>query len=240
MIKCIAIDDEPFALQKLGAYIKKVPYLELVAECQSTFEASEILKNENIDAIFCDIQMPDVNGMEFVKSLPVAPIVVFVTAYSDYAVEGYSVDAVAYLLKPYNEDDFAKAADKVRQRYEMLNTASLSSVDADDAIFLKTEYRIVRLQLSDIQYVEGMSEYLKIYAEHREKPIVVLLSMKKLEERLPSNMFMRVHRSYIINLRAILEVNKNRVIMPGEAYIPIGENYREQFNEYISSKFLGK
>jgi len=240
MIKCLAIDDEPLALEQLATYIKKVPFLELVARCQSALDAREIMETEVIDAIFCDINMPDLNGMDFVKSLPVPPMVVFTTAYSEYAVEGFKVNAVDYLLKPFGLEDFQRAANKVKTRYDQRNTATVSSVDEDDAIFLKTEYKVVRLNIRDIRYVEGMSEYLKIHVEGQAKPLIVLLSMKKMEERLPTMSFMRIHRSYIINLKKIQEVNKNRVIMDADTYLPIGDNYKEQFQNYINTKFLGK
>lgn len=239
MIKCLAIDDEPLALEQLANYIKKIPFLELVARCQSALDAREIMQSEVIDAIFCDINMPDLNGMDFVKSLAVPPMVVFTTAYSEYAVEGFKVDAVDYLLKPFGLADFQRAANKVKARYDLMNTAVVSTVDEDNAIFLKTEYKVVRLSISDIRYVEGMSEYLKIHVEGQPKPLIVLLSMKKMEERLPKS-FMRIHRSYIINLKKIQEVNKNRVIMDRDTWLPIGDNYKELFQDYINTKFLGK
>lgn len=240
MIKCLAIDDEPLALQQLAAYIKKIPYLELVGECQNAIDAKAIMENDMIDAIFIDINMPDLNGMDFVRLLAAPPIVVFTTAYSEYAVDGYKVDAVDYLLKPFGLDDFKRAAAKVKKQYDLMSAqpAVVSSPDEDDALFLKTEYKVVRVNISEIRYVEGMSEYLKIHFEGR-KPIIVLLSMKKLEDRLP-DYFMRIHRSYIINLKCIQEVNKNRVILDADTYLPIGDLYRDAFNQYLNSKFLGK
>jgi len=246
MIKVLAIDDEPLALQQLVAYIKKIPFLELAGECQSAIEAKDILNQENIDAIFCDINMPDLNGMDFVKSLAAPPLVVFTTAYSEYAVEGFKVDAVDYLLKPFGLDDFRRAANRLQERLktaapaiEEPTPALLSDNDSDDTIFVKTDYRVVKLAVSDIRYIEGMSEYLKIHLESQPKPIVTLLSMKKMEEYLPPY-FMRIHRSYIINLKMIQEVNKNRVIMDSDTYLPIGDNYKEAFNDYLNTKFLGK
>lgn len=240
MIKCLAIDDEPLALQQLAAYIKKIPYFQLVAECPNAIEAKDIMENDIIDVIFVDINMPDLNGMDFVKSLAAPPIVVFTTAYSEYAVDGFKAGALNYLLKPFGLDDFRQCAERVKHQYELENAqnSTVSSPDEDDALFLKTEHRVVRIKMSDIKYVEGMSEYLKIYFDN-QKPLIVLLSMKKLEERLPQH-FMRIHRSYIINLRKIQEVNKNRVIMDADTYLPIGDLYRDAFNNYINSKFLGK
>ena len=241
MIRVLAIDDEPLALQQLAAYIKKITFLELVAECQSAIEAKEILNNENIDAIFCDINMPDLNGMDFVKSLSTPPLIVFTTAYSEYAVEGFKVDAVDYLLKPFGLDDFKRAANRLQERLEVRQQEPATTIvsSEDDSIFVKTDYRVVKIAISDIRYIEGMSEYLKIHLESQPKPIVTLLSMKKMEEFLPTH-FMRIHRSYIINLKKIQEVNKNRVIMDSETYLPIGDNYKDAFNDYLNKKFLGK
>ena len=241
MIRVLAIDDEPLALQQLAAYIKKITFLELVAECQSAIEAKEILNNENIDAIFCDINMPDLNGMDFVKSLSTPPLIVFTTAYSEYAVEGFKVDAVDYLLKPFGLDDFKRAANRLQERLEVRKQEPATTIvsSEDDSIFVKTDYRVVKIVISDIRYIEGMSEYLKIHLESLPKPIVTLLSMKKMEEFLPSH-FMRIHRSYIINLKKIQEVNKNRVIMDSETFLPIGDNYKDAFNDYLNKKFLGK
>ena len=238
MIRVLAIDDEPLALQQLAAYIRKIPYLELVAECQSALEAKEILNQENIDAIFCDINMPDLNGMDFVKSLQMPPLIVFTTAYSEYAVEGFKVDAVDYLLKPFGLDDFRRAANRIQERLSA-TPKTVPEEPVDDTIFIKTDYRVVKIAISDIRYVEGMSEYLKIHLDSQPKPVVTLLSMKKMEEYLPSH-FMRIHRSYIINLKKIQEVNKNRVIMDADTYLPISDNYKEAFNNYLSTKFLGK
>lgn len=240
MIRCLAIDDEPLALKQLVSYIMQTPFLELVAACQSAVEAKEILHNEQIDALFVDINMPDLNGLDFVKSLSTPLLVVFTTAYSEFALEGYKVNAIDYLLKPFGLDDFIRAARKVKKQYELMNAVSVSVVDMDDAIFFKTEYKIVRVDIKQIMYVESMSEYLKIHLVDEPKPIIVLLSMKKIEERLPVNSFMRVHRSYIINLKMIKEVNKSRIIMNSDTYIPIGDNYRDAFNNYLNTKFLTK
>ncbi len=241
MIRCLAIDDEPLALQQLVAYIRKVPFLELAAQCQSAVEARSYLEHDTVDVLFCDINMPDLNGMDFVKSLAVPPLIVFTTAYSEYAVEGFKVNAVDYLLKPFGLQDFQRAANRVRERLEEKPVNSqLSTVNSqDDVLFLKTDYRIVKVCLSDIRYIEGMSEYLKVWVEGDSKPIITLLSMKKMEERLP-DYFMRIHRSYIINLNKIQEVNKNRVIMDAKTYLPVGDLYKDAFQAYIEGKFLGK
>ena len=236
MIRCLAIDDEPLALQQIAAYINKVPFLELAAQCQSALEARQFLSDDRVDAIFCDINMPDLNGMDFVKSLTAPPLVVFTTAYSEYAIEGFKVNAVDYLLKPFGMQEFMRAANRLQER---LSIPASAPAETDDTLFLKTDYRIVKVNIPDIRYVEAMSEYLKVWIEGETKPIITLLSMKKMEERLPDN-FMRVHRSYIINLDKIQEVNKNRVIMDTDTYLPIGDLYKDAFQAYLDKKFLGK
>ncbi len=250
MIRCMAIDDEPLALQQIVAYIGKVPFLELAAQCQSAIEARQFLEHDTVDAIFCDINMPDLNGMDFVKSLTVPPLVVFTTAYAEYAVEGFRVNAVDYLLKPFGLQDFQRAANRLRERKEERGERRENSVTGgspggspadtpSDTFFLKTDYRIVKVTISDIRYVEAMSEYLKVWLDGEPKPIVTLLSMKKMEEHLP-DYFMRIHRSYIVNLKKIQEVNKNRVIMDADTYLPIGDMYKEAFQAYLDTRFLGK
>ena len=241
MIRCLAIDDEPLALQQLTTYIQKVPFLELAAQCQSALEARKLLEQDSVDAIFCDINMPDLNGMDFVKSLQAPPLIVFTTAYSEYAVEGFKVNAVDYLLKPFGLDDFRRAANRIKERQESVSTNIQHPIPNTQpaSLFVKTDYRMVKINIPDIRYIEGMSEYLKIYLEGEDKPIITLLSMKKIESRLPEN-FMRIHRSYIVNLHKIQEVNKNRIIMDAETFLPIGDMYKESFQQYLDTMFLGK
>jgi two-component system LytT family response regulator len=245
MIKCIAIDDEPLALKKLVTYIKKVPYLELVAECRSAIEAQQVIDQQQVDAIFLDINMPGLNGLDFAKSMQdhsKGPIMVFTTAYSEYAIEGYKANAVGYLLKPYSFDEFETAAQKVKDIMEIRHqsSAEVSADPNDNVIYVKSDYRIVRIDISSIRYIEAMSEYLRISCDDKEKPVIVLLSMKKIEEHLPTNTFMRIHRSYIINLNKIREVKKNHVILEGDASLPIGDNYKDTFMNYLNSKILTK
>ena len=241
MIRCLAIDDEPLALQQLTTYIQKIPFLELAAQCQSALEARKFLEQDTVDAIFCDINMPDLNGMDFIKSLQAPPLIVFTTAYSEYAVEGFKVNAVDYLLKPFGLDDFRRAANRIKERQESVSTNIQHPTPNTQpaTLFVKTDYRMVKINIPDIRYIEGMSEYLKIYLEGEEKPIITLLSMKKIESRLPEN-FMRIHRSYIVNLHKIQEVNKNRIIMDAETYLPVGDMYKESFQHYLDTMFLGK
>ena len=237
MIRCLAVDDEPLALQKLATYIRRYPWLELVKECQSAVEAREVLEREMIDVLFIDINMPDLTGMQLVRQLAAPPLVVFITAYSEYAVEGYKVDAVDYLLKPFGFDEFRRAAEKVRRMAEQGRPQGAEKKE-DTTLFFKTEHRMVKVNMDDIRYVEGMSEYVKIYLENG-KPLTVLFAMKRLEERLTAN-FMRIHRSYIVNFDKVQEVNKNRVILDSDTYLPIGDLYRERLTKYIEDRFLAR
>ena len=242
MIKVLAIDDEPLALRQLTAYIRKVPFLQLVGECHSALEAREKMESDIVDAIFCDINMPDLSGMDFVRQLAAPPLIVFTTAYSEYAVEGYKVNAVDYLLKPFGMNDFLRAAMKVQEQYNLRHQDTpreSSPLQDDGTIFVKTDYRVVRIAIADIRYIEGMSEYLRIHLEG-QKPVITLLTMKKMEDYLPKAQFMRIHRSYIVNLQKILEVNKNRIILDKDTYLPLSDNYKDQFNDYLNSKFLVK
>ena len=255
MIRCMAIDDEPLALQQLVAYINKIPFLELAAQCQSALEARAFLEHDTVDAIFCDINMPDLNGMDFVKGLVAPPLIVFTTAYSEYAVEGFKVNAVDYLLKPFGLQEFRRAADRVRERLAQVplppsagdtaprkprnETESGAVGEASDVLFLKSDSRIVKVSVPDIRYIEAMSEYMKVWIDSQPKPVITLLSMKKMEQRLPGY-FMRIHRSYIINLTKIHEVNKNRVFMDERTALPIGDLYKDAFLAYLDTRFLGK
>ena len=247
MIKCIAIDDEPLALKKLVTYIKKIPYLELVAQCHSALEAQKVIDQQEVEAIFLDINMPDLNGMDFAKSLEQdhskGPVLVFTTAYSEYAIEGYKANGVGYLLKPYGFDEFEAAAQKVKDVCEIRQQAKdevSTQIGDDGIIYVKSDYKIVRINIEQIRYIEAMSEYLRISCEDKDKPVIVLLSMKKIEEHLPSNKFMRIHRSFIINLDKVSEVKKNHVLMEGDVSLPIGDNYKDAFINYLNSKILTK
>ncbi len=240
MIRCIAIDDEPLALKQLESYISKVGFLELEAACNSAVDASKVLASQPADVLFCDINMPDLDGMSFVKSLASQPMVVFTTAYSEYAVESFKVDAVDYLLKPFGFNEFEKAALKVKRLYDLENKEEVTLLDYDDSVYIKTDYKTVRVEVSSIIYIEGMSEYVKIITEDQKDPVIALLSMKKLEGKLPGNRFMRVHKSFIINLSKISQVSKGHVRMQDGSSIPIGESYRDSLLSYINSKSLVK
>jgi two-component system, LytTR family, response regulator LytT len=237
-IRCIAIDDEPLAVKKISAYIQKTPFLELVAECRSAFEAMSILEHQKIQLIFIDINMPDLNGLEFVKSLTDKPYVVFTTAYSEYAVEGFQVDAADYLLKPITYSSFLKAANKVKNLIELTSNNQKESVGITaNHLFVKSDYKLIRIELDEIRYIEGQHEYIKINLANG-KPVMTHLSMKAIEEQLPSDQFMRVHRSFIVNLKKVSVIERNRIVFDGKVYIPVSEQYKEKFQEYIDRNFV--
>lgn len=242
MISCIAIDDEPLALAQISAYIKKIPYLELVAKCRDAIDAMKVLNETHVDLMFVDINMPDLNGLDFVRSLSQHPKVVFTTAYSEYAIEGYKVEAIDYLLKPFSFQDLLGAADRARRMIESETLNSCQLVEDEgkiqgNSLFIKNDYRINRVELSDIIYVESMGEYLRIFLEGQAKPLMPLLSMKRMEEMLPEKTFMRVHRSYIVNMEKIQEISRMRIIF-GDVYIPVGDLYKQKFLEYINERSI--
>ena len=238
MIKCIAVDDEPLALQKMKKYIGQIPTLELVALCSGTREAREVIAREVVDLIFLDINMPDESGMVFAKSLLGAgPAVVFTTAYPEFALEGYKVEALDYMLKPFDFADFEQVVARVQKRLEAESVAE-KEYSSDSTIFIKTDYKIRPIKVADIRYAESMGEYLHIYVEREPKPIVTLLSMKKIEEKLPRDLFMRIHRSFIINLDKVYAISKMRVMMDEDTSISVGDVYKDRINAYIAEKSI--
>ncbi|MDR0894611.1 MAG: LytTR family DNA-binding domain-containing protein [Prevotellaceae bacterium] len=247
MINCITIDDEPLALSQLTGYISRIPFLNLVASCQDAFEAMKVLSTNKVDLMFVDINMPDLSGIDFIRSLTEKPMIVFTTAYSEYAVEGFKMDAIDYLLKPFSFQDFLKAVNKAFKWWAAQQDSSkreqiASPIDAltkynDGTLFIKSDYRSTRIKLDDIKYIEGMSEYVRIFVEGEEKPIMPLLSMKRIVDTLPQQQFMRVHRSYIVNLDKVTEVSRLRIVF-GETFIPVGENYKDKFMEYVNSRMM--
>lgn len=249
MIRCIAIDDEPLALTQITGYISKVPFLELVRACPSAIDALNVIMKNPVDLIFADINMPDLSGMDLVKSLVKRPLVIFTTAYSEYALEGFRVDALDYLLKPFGYNEFLKAANKALQMMELMRPsgnvpASLPVSKEEDSnnsgyLFVKADYKMIRIDIKKIFYIESQNEYVRIYIED-QKPIMSLLSMKVLEEKLPADRFMRVHRSYMVNLQKITAIAHNRIIFGKETYIPIGNQYKDKFFQYLETHSLGK
>lgn len=237
MIKCIAIDDEPHALRQLSEYIEVVPFLSLEKAFESAIEACIFLKENTVDLVFVDISMPDLNGIDFAKSLSKQIKIIFITAHSEFAYEGFQIDAADYLLKPISFTDFLRSVNKVNERYFRQNSSLPEIHQSRDYLFIKSEYRIIRINFKDIKYIESKREYVKIYLEGNE-PIKSLMSMKKMEGTLPENIFMRVHRSFIVNLDKITIVERNRIVFDNKVYIPISENYGEKFLKYMEKGFI--
>lgn len=231
-MRCIAIDDEPLALAQITSYIRKTPFLELSAACPNALEALEFLSAHPVDLLFVDINMPDLNGLDFVRSLSGKPLVIFTTAYSEYAIEGFRVDATDYLLKPIGYPDFLRSAEKAYRQFRLLS-ASDNAIPDSGYLFVKSEYKTVRITIDAITHIESRSEYLRIYMAG-EPPVMTLGSMKSIEEKLPSGKFMRVHRSYIINLDRISAVERNQITIGKDMRIPVGEQYKEDFRKYLN------
>ncbi len=234
MIRCIAIDDEPLALVQLARFIERVPELELVGRFYSADDALRQIESEKIDLIFLDIDMPDCNGVDFARKLgSAAPHIIFTTAYPQYAAEGFRLDAVDYLLKPLSFSELLEAVDKVKRRQRQCG----SGESDEECLYVKNSGSVVRLKQSDIVYVKGMGEYVQIKARNMIAPIVTLESMHRLEGLLNGKGFMRIHRSYIINLSYLDKANSNNVEISGEI-LPVGETYRPLFREYLKSRHL--
>lgn len=237
MITCIAIDDEPLALRQIVAYIEKTPFLELAGKFESALHAMKWLNDNETDLMFVDINMPDLSGMEFVKSLRNPPKIIFTTAYSEYAIEGYKVDAIDYLLKPIGYSDFLIAAQKAQERIAPAKSQPENVESNDSFLFIKSDYKILRINLKDIKYVESQREYVQIFIEN-QKPVMTLLSMKKLINHLPDKDFMRVHRSFIVNLNKVSVVERSRIVFDGDVYIPVGDQYKDEFQKFLEGNFL--
>jgi len=240
MIKAIIVDDEPLALDVLETYIEKMPDLSLVAKCENAIEANEALKNNDVDLMFLDIQMPQITGVEFLKSLNNPPAVIFTTAYPDYAVEGFELNAVDYLLKPISLDRFMKAVNKVSEKMGKKSTVGGNVVEMEgDFFFVKADKKLIKVDFDDIIYIEGLKDYVIIRQEAGR--VITLQTMKSLETKLPETIFKRVHRSYIVNINKINAVvgNMLEVTEKGQTkHIPIGKNYREELLNIINLKRL--
>ena len=238
MIRCIAIDDEPLALRQITGYIGKTPFLELKGEFENALPAIEFLQNNPVDLMFVDINMPDLSGIDFVKTLKNPPLIVFITAYSEYAIDGFRVNAIDYLLKPIGYTDFLKSANKARNYFETKLQDKVSVEDKKEYLYVKADSKLVRIRMEDIIYIEGMREYVRIHITN-SKSLMPLISLHLLEEQLPSDKFMRVHRSYIVNLEKIVTIDHFRIVFEDKVYIPVSEQYKASFQTYLNSHSLG-
>jgi two-component system response regulator LytT len=237
-MRTIAIDDEPLALQLVSGYIDKTPFLEYFGGFDNPLSAMEFIEEEPVDLIFLDIQMPDLTGTEFARILKNGPKIIFTTAYEKYALEGFKLDAVDYLLKPFSYEEFLNAASKARKLFDLEKKANTAQVEANsEFLFLKSEYKIRRINFNDIQYIEGLKDYVKVYLQNDPKPILSISSMKAIESKLPANKFMRIHRSYIVNLEKIQTIERFRILF-GDKRLPVSDQYKDKFQDFLDKNFL--
>jgi len=240
-LTCAIIDDEPLAVSLLESYALKTPFLELKGTYNSALEAVGVLTNQPVDLLFLDIQMPDLNGLEFSRVLDSTDTrIIFTTAFSQYALESYKVNALDYLLKPIKYADFLQSAQKALQWYELLRkpTAAESQIKEEvESIFVKTEYKLVRIELAKILYIEGLKDYVKIYIEDEARPVLSLTSLKAMEEMLPEDHFIRVHRSFIVQPKKIKVIERNRIVF-GKEYIPVSDTYKQAFMDFLNKNSL--
>ncbi|PWU00415.1 MAG: DNA-binding response regulator [Bacteroidetes bacterium] len=226
MLRCIAVDDEPLALELLEDNISKVPYLQLVGTSHNPLEAMKILQKEKVDLIFLDIQMPGLTGLQFIQSLSEKPMIILITAYEKYALEGFNLDVVDYLVKPVSLDRFVKACNKAQELHILKNSKKEKPNSDAEFMFVNADYSLVKIVFSDITWIEGLKDYIKIHLKSSSKPVITRMSLKSIEEELPDSKFLRVQKSYIVSVNHITAVRKNSVFI-GELEIPVGENYRE-------------
>jgi len=230
-MKCVIVDDEPLAREVLEAFAAKVPFLEVLVSCKNAYEALEVLQKETVDLIFLDIQMPDLSGIQLYESLTYKPLLIFTTAYSNYAVEGFDLDAVDYLLKPFSFERFLKATNKAFSVYNQQNSSSTKEGEPSrDFMFVKDGTKIVKIAYDDILYLEGMKDYVKIVM--KDKFVLTLISMQKMAEKLPKNTFVRIHRSFIASVTKIDSIERNRVLIAGN-WLPVGTSYKEQLSRVL-------
>jgi DNA-binding LytR/AlgR family response regulator len=236
ILKCVIIDDEPLAIDVIAEFIAKTTFLSLARKFTNPVIAFEYLSENKIDLLFVDIQMPDLSGLELVRNLEHKPAIIFTTAFDKYALEGFRVDAIDYLLKPIEYVEFLRAAEKAKTWIYAKNKP-ISIKSDKEFLFIKSEHKVIRIDLKTIKYIEGMSEYVRIHREHA-RPVMTLLSLKSLELQLPEDQFMRVHKSYIVNLQKITEIESNNIVCGEGISIPVSKLYRDKFQEYINKNFM--
>lgn len=238
-ITCIAIDDEPLALGLIVGYIKKTPFLELVGQFDNPLDAMEFMESNPVQLLFLDIQMPDLIGTDFARILDKQSKVIFTTAYDKYAVEGFKLEALDYLLKPISYEVFFNSAQRAKKHFELVcQNESENPINADEEyLFIKVDYQIKRIRSSDILYFEGLKDYIQLYLQSTKTPLIFHATMKSIEAKLPDTKFMRVHRSYLVNLDKIATIERSHIVF-GKTRIPVSDRYKEIFNEFVRKKFL--
>ncbi len=241
IIKCAVVDDEPLAVELLASYVKKIPFLELCGKYTNATDALHGIGEQPVDLLFLDIQMPELNGLELSRMVPENTRIVFTTAFNQYAVDGFRVNALDYLLKPISYADFLEACNKAMQWFQLVQQSeqqpatTAPAIEEPSSIFVKSEYKLLQIQLDDIRYIEGLKDYVKIYTEQSPRPILSLMNMKAIEQMLPESRFIRVHRSFIVQKSKIREIERNRIVF-GDVYIPIGDSYKQAFLDFINAK----
>ena len=237
MINVIAIDDEPLALQLIADYIQMTPDLILAGQFENPLEAARFVGKNIIDIVFTDIQMPGLNGIEFTRSVIKGPVVIFTTAFEKYAIEGFKLDVADYLLKPFTYNEFLAAVRKAERMIKSVRKPADEVLSNNEFLFLKSDYKIKRINFLNIIYIEGLKEYVRVYTTDSDKPVMSLSSLKILEKRLPADKFMRVHRSFIVNLEKIDTIERSRIVF-GKKFIPVGDQYKDKFQEFLNRNFL--
>lgn len=239
MLSCAIVDDEPLALDLLETYVEKTPFLQIKGKYASAVEAMKGLQEQPVDLLFLDIQMPELDGLEFSHMVIPETRIIFTTAFEQYALDSYRVNALDYLLKPISYRDFLEASNKALQWFELKNAAegTVDSAGDDEYIYVKSEYKLIQISLKDILYIEGLKDYVKIYVETEARPIMSLMSLKSLEERLPTSCFLRVHRSYIVQKSKIRLIDRGRIVF-GKEYIPISDSYKQDLQTYLNNKTI--
>lgn len=240
-LNCAIVDDEPLALDLLESYVRRTPYLNLVGRYSSAVAAMKGLEQHKADLLFLDIQMPELDGLEFAKTVNTDTRIVFTTAFSHYAVDGYRVNALDYLLKPFGYKDFREASDRALEWFTLKKAQTqppeTETPQEEECIYVKSEYKLIQIHLNDILYIEGLKDYVKIYTESASRPILSLCSMKSMEERLPSDRFMRVHRSYIVNKQKVRVIDRGRIVF-GKATIPVSDSYKQDWQAFLNERAL--
>ena len=238
-ISCLIVDDEPMALNLVENYVLKTPFLYLVQKCNSGLEALSYLNEEKVDLIFLDIQMPDLTGLQLAKVLPKSTRIIFTTAFDQYAIEGFKVEALDYLLKPFDYSEFLTAANKAREWFELIHSQEKATPKNTEFLFVKSEYKQIKINLKDVLYFEGLKDYIKIWLVNNPKPILTLMSLKTLEEELPASQFMRVHRSFIVSLDNIDTIERSQILINNQR-ITVSDQYKQQFLDFITKNSLEK
>ena len=227
MIRCIAIDDEPLALELLQDNISKIPFLQLVAACDNAVDAMKIMEEQPVDLLFLDIQMPGLTGLQFIQTMTAKPMVILITAYEKYALDGFNLDVVDYLVKPVPFDRFIKSCNKAKELHELKAAPKAGSATADaEYFFVNVEYSLVKITIADITYIEGLKDYIKIHLKSSAKAIVTRMPMKTIEEQLPAKLFIRIHKSYIVSIAFITSIRKTSVFI-GDMELPVSDHYRD-------------